>query len=402
MTVRDKPPKRHSQALNDSRPLLTGEARPRYLVPNYDVFEAALDRIRWLFEEFDGRVMVCNSGGKDSTVVLELAAMVARERGEKLHVQWLDQETEFEATVDYQRYIMYERDDIEFHWYQIPFLLENSSNQTNPWLKVWDPEHPEEWVREKEPGSIQENVYGQVYFYDVLSAINSIDWDGCLLDGIRIEESPARRLTCTTRPMYKWATWSVVDCAPQMVADKTKHRYRFHPIYDWRYWDVWKAIHDNGWKYNAHYDHMHRYGVKTSKMRVSNYHHESALASLLFLQEIEPQTWAAATRRLAGISTYGHLGKEQYPTTLPYMFKSWNEYMVHLIENLAPPEARPTFYNHYRRLKKACPWDSDDELSRQVLNTVIGNDLYGTHINNYIVTSRGRQHARVARGEVAG
>ena len=44
-----------------------------------NVFDCALDRIRWVFREFNGNVIVSISGGKDSTVVMELALMVMRE-----------------------------------------------------------------------------------------------------------------------------------------------------------------------------------------------------------------------------------------------------------------------------------------------------------------------------------
>src|SRR5690606_5749057 len=110
-------------------PVFVGKARPKYVDTELNVYDAALGRIRWLFEEFDGKVSVSCSGGKDSTVVVELAAMVAKERGDlPLDVWWLDQETEFQATVDYMRYLMYERDDINLRWYQIPWRLENATD----------------------------------------------------------------------------------------------------------------------------------------------------------------------------------------------------------------------------------------------------------------------------------
>lgn len=401
MTVANKKAKPIKSSVADARPTFVGEARPKYLIPDYNVFEAALDRIRWLFDEFDGKVMVSNSGGKDSTVVVELAAKVARERGQKLHVKWLDQETEFQATVDYQRYLMYERDDIEFAWYQVPFLLENSTNQTNPWLKVWDPEHPEDWVRPKEPGSIHTNTYGQEYFYDLLSSISTADWDGAILDGIRADESPARRLTCTSAAMYKWVTWAAVDADPTKARDKSSHRFRFHPIYDWSTRDVFHAIEDNGWRYNAHYDHMFQYGIPMKNMRVSNYHHESALASLHYLQEVEPETWEAATRRLQGISTFGHLGKDQFLDALPYMFTDWEEYLHHLINNLVPhEEARETYRKQWLKLLRGCPHENREDLARVMIKSVIGGDLYGTHIGNYLVSHRSTGKGRADKGKV--
>src|SRR5438309_1370030 len=94
-------------ARTPGKPIFLGKSRPRY-VSSRTVYDAALDRIRWIFDEFDGDVTVGTSGGKDSTVVMELAAIVARERGVKLRAWFLDQECEFQSTVDYMRHLMYE------------------------------------------------------------------------------------------------------------------------------------------------------------------------------------------------------------------------------------------------------------------------------------------------------
>jgi len=64
------------------------------------VYEAALDRIRFIFDEFPN-VIVGVSGGKDSTVVFQLALIVAREKNRlPLKTMFLDQEAEWQATID--------------------------------------------------------------------------------------------------------------------------------------------------------------------------------------------------------------------------------------------------------------------------------------------------------------
>ena len=368
-------------------------AQVHYTLTGRNVYDAALDRVRWLFDEFDNDVAVANSGGKDSTVCVELAAIVNAERGlPPLRVVWLDQEAEFEATVVYQRYLMEERDDIDFHWYQIPFRLENATNSADPWLKVWDPEHPEEWLRPKEPGTIHSSPYPPTmdHFYELLSTINR-DTAPAVLTGMRIEESPHRRLTLTTNPVYKWVTWGTY--APGRHGD----RFRFHPIYDWSYRDVWRAIETNGWRYNTHYDDMYRYGVPTRNMRVSNYHHETALSSLKYLQEIEPETWEKATRRLAGISTRGHLGTEQYFSQLPFMFGSWDEYALHLIDNLIPEEDRQIYLRHRQSLENQAPWAKPEERGKALVNAVITNDTWGTLINNFVTSAAQRYYMEERR-----
>src|SRR5437660_12243614 len=100
------------------------------------VLEAALDRIRFLFNEFPN-IVVGISGGKDSTVVYELSLRVARELGRlPLRVMFLDQEAEWTATIDYVREVMYSP-DVRPLWFQIPMHLDNAASFTTKFLKCW-------------------------------------------------------------------------------------------------------------------------------------------------------------------------------------------------------------------------------------------------------------------------
>lgn len=65
------------------------------------VFDEALNRIRMIYDNFDD-VVVSMSGGKDSAVLFNLTLMVAKEKNRlPVKVFWLDQEAEWQATVDY-------------------------------------------------------------------------------------------------------------------------------------------------------------------------------------------------------------------------------------------------------------------------------------------------------------
>lgn len=344
-----------------------------------NVLDEALDRIRFLFDEFP-EVVVSTSGGKDSTVVFELAKIVAREKGRlPLRVFWLDQECEFEATVDYIKTVMYDP-DVTPMWYQIPFRLLNATSGDETWLNVWG--EGEEWVRDKDPISIKENTFGSTRFVALMEEVmkQTCDKPTAVLTGMRAEESPTRLVAVTEHATYKGITWG-------NKIDAGRDIYNFHPIYDWGYLDVWKAIHEHGWAYNAHYDALFRYGTPVRKMRVSNYHHETAVHSLFLLQEIEPDTYERATQRISGLDTAGKMGKDDwFVYELPFMFQSWAEYRDYLLENLiTDPKTKESFARRFASIERRYSRTVGPEMYKTFINSILCNDVEMTKLANWEV-----------------
>jgi predicted phosphoadenosine phosphosulfate sulfurtransferase len=322
--------------------------------------------------------MVSLSGGKDSTVILELTKIVARERNAlPVKVMWLDQECEFEATVEYVRKVMYDP-EVEPMWFQVPFRLLNATSGKETWLNVWG--EGEEWVREKDPISIKENIYGTDRFVELMEKIvdKTFDHPVAVLTGVRTEESPARFMGATGDVTYKWITWG-------NTINKKKGIYNFHPIYDWTYIDVWKAIYDHKWLYNTHYDELFRYGTPVRKMRVSNYHHETAVHSLFLLQEIEPQTYEKATQRISGIDTAGKMGKDDwFVYELPFMFSTWTEYRDYLLENLIEdPKVKTDFAKFFESIERRYSRSVGEDLYKTQINSILCNDVEMTKLRNW-------------------
>ncbi len=363
-----------------------------------NVFDAALARFRWIFSEFEN-IVVNISGGKDSTVVLNLALMVAEEMGRlPLKVMFTDQEAEWDATIDYVRRALADP-RIEPYWLQVPIKLFNATSPFDPWLYCW--EEGKAWIRDKEPNSIHENIYGTDRFAELFNAFMTHHFGGqkaVQIAGVRAEESPGRFQGLTVAPTYKGATWG------SRTGKRSPDHYTLYPIYDWTYIDVWKAIHDHGWAYCRLYDYMYQYGVPAMQMRVSNVHHETAVKSLFFLQEIEPDTWERVTARLSGINTAGQL-REQFfkPKVLPFMFKDWVEYRDHLLENLVPdPEIRERMRSQFAAHDKRYRGAAFDRLVRTEIACILTGDYHGTKLHTFTAaharhsTGRGKRNGRTA------
>lgn len=354
-----------------------GSGRKIFLSKN--VWEAGMERIERIFDEFP-EVVVHVSGGKDSTVLLHMALEVAAAKGRlPLKIFWLDQEVEWQATVDMVTSWM-ERDDVDPYWLQIPFRLGNSTAKGTQWFQVWDPEKEGEWMREKHPLAIHENELGTDRFKELFDRSMGVYCDGpvAALTGVRTEESPGRLLGLTSNLTYKDITWG-------RIVNKSKGHYVFCPIYDWSFRDIWKAIHDHGWDYNPIYDEQYRYGVPVRDMRISALQHETATKALFLLQEFEPETYERMVERVEGVSAATAIGTETFtvPQDLPPMFDSWYEYRDHLAEHLLDDYAKGKLTAAFKSDERYCPEFLEREMCRTHIRAILTHDSELTSLRNW-------------------
>ena len=361
-----------------------------------NVWDAALERIEYLFDEFD-QVVVSFSGGKDSTTILNLALMVAEKKGKlPLTVCFIDQEAEWNAVVEYVRRVMSD-ERVNPHWLQVPIRLFNATSMDSPWLHCWA--EGDDWMRPKEPNSIHINQYGTERFGEMFPRYlkhHYPDKSIAFLGGVRAEESPNRRAGLTVGQTYKWITWG-------KVMNKSLNHFTFYPIYDWSYKDVWKAIHDNGWDYCSIYNEFYRYGIPPLKMRVSNLHHETAVDQLYYLHEMEGDTWNALTARLEGVNQTKHMSKKEMFAIkqLPFMFDSWRDYRDYLVEHLIQTDdRREIFRKKFAKLDtKFADMALPEERHKNEILSVLANDWHFTKIDNFLGRPETINYLKFKRGK---
>ena len=361
-----------------------------------DVFESSIKRLEYLFDEFD-EVVVSFSGGKDSTVILNLALQVAERKNKlPLTVMFIDQEAEWDAVVKYVRRVMND-ERVNPHWLQVPIKLFNATSMSNPWLNCW--QDGEEWMREKEPDSIKENVYKTDRFHGIFPKYlkhHYPDKSVALLGGVRAEESPNRRAGLTVGQTYKHITYG-------KKYDEKRNHYVFNFIYDWSYKDIWKAIHDNKWDYCKIYDEFYRYGIPPIKMRVSNLHHETAVDQLYYLHEMEADTWNKLNSRLKGINQTKHMSKKEMFATreLPFMFQTWKEYRNYLVDNLIQTEERKLlFHKKFAKLDNQFEGMAMSEVRhKNEILSILSNDWHFTKIDNFLGRPETINFLKLKRGQ---
>lgn len=267
-----------------------------------NVYDAAIERIRWTFDNFD-RVYVSFSGGKDSTVMLHMVMDEAIRRFRKVGVLFIDLEGQYKLTIDHIQacYDMY-AENIEPFWVALPIQLRNAVSVYETHWVCWDGNREPAWIRKPPEHAITKPSHFPFFregmeFEEFVPEFG--DWYGqgqkcaCFV-GIRTDESLNRfRTIASTKKQnhsgHKWTT---------LVTNLT---YNIYPVYDWRTEDLWTYHARNPKKpYNRLYDLMYKAGLTIHQMRICQPYGDDQRRGLWLFHLIEPETWARVVARVNG------------------------------------------------------------------------------------------------------
>ena len=311
---------------------------------NKNVFEAAMERIEFAFDNFEN-LCVSYSGGKDSTVMIQLVEMVAKKRNRKYDVLFIDMEAQYLMTIEHIKTLKNKLECIrDFYWVCLPLSLRNAVSVFEPRWICWEKSKKDKWVREMPEFAINEdnNIfpffrYAMEFeefvpeFEKWYSKKHNNSMCGHFV-GIRSDESLNRFRTIVSmkKDRLKDKPWTTRN-------KPLEHTYSIYPIYDWRTEDDWIATFKYNLEYNYVYELMYKNGLGIHQQRLCQPFGDDQKNGLDQYRAIEAENWDKLLKRVAGVnfgniycrtSALGNI-KSEKPNHL-----SWQEWALYLLESI--------------------------------------------------------------------
>ena len=203
-----------------------------------DVLTAAKERLAWIFAHFEA-VYLAASGGKDSSVMVQLADLVARPLGRRFDVLYIDMEAQYAHTIAHIQELKTLPSIDRFYHVALPLALRNAVSTLQPKWICWDEDERDLWVREMPEDAICAANCPWEWFHKGMEFEEFVKefaiWYhqergvpiACGI-GIRADESLNRFSTIA------FAQRKTELCGLHWTTRIADGVYNFYPIYDWR------------------------------------------------------------------------------------------------------------------------------------------------------------------------
>lgn len=275
-----------------------------YLEKN--VLDAAFERLEFIFDHFDN-IYFSVSGGKDSSVMVQLANIVAKKKNRVFDVLYIDFEAQYRLTIDHIYELKRLSQIRDFYHIALPMALRNAVSILQPKWICWEEESKDLWVRDLPYDSINITNHAFSWFRKGEEfeefIVQFADWYqkkyggnvACGI-GIRSDESLNRFRTITFdgKVMYDNKHWTTRI----RYNDNYLDVYNFYPIYDWKTEDIWGAVSKLDLKYNQVYELMYKNGLSIHEQRLCQPYGDDQKNGLDQFKALEYDTWSKVVNRV--------------------------------------------------------------------------------------------------------
>lgn len=330
-----------------------------------NVLDAALARLEIILAEFDN-IYFSMSGGKDSSVMVQLANIVAKKLNKKFDILYIDLEAQYKATIDHVNELKKLSQINDFYHIALPISLRNAVSILQPKWTCWDENDKELWVREMpiDTINIDNNPFdffkkGQefedfiIYFAQWYESKHK---GKCACGvGIRADESLNRFRTIAMmegkKETYKNYDWTT------LIKD-TNNLYNFYPLYDWKTQDIWGCVAKYDFPYNYIYELMYKNGLSIHQQRLCQPYGDDQRNGLDQFKALEHETWEKVVARVNGVN-FGNIYART--TALGNIksskpdFMTWEQYAVFLLESIGIYNEE-LMLHYYEKINKFIIW----------------------------------------------
>lgn len=336
-----------------------------YLEKN--VLDAAFERLEIIFNNFDN-IYFSLSAGKDSSVMVQLANIVAKRLNKKFDVLYIDLEGQYKATIDHLNELKQLSQIRDFYHIALPLALRNAVSVLQPKWICWEEESKHLWIRKMPEDAININNCpfewfrkGEEFEEFILQFASWYQekYKGLVACGIgiRTDESLNRFRTITFnefKETYKEYNWTT----RVKYGKKTLDVYNFYPLYDFRVEDIWGTVSKLDLKYNQVYEKMYKNGVPLAEQRVCQPYGDDQKRGLNQFKALEYETWEKVLNRVNGVN-FGNIycrtsALGDIKSCKPD-FMTWQQYTVFLLESIGIYNRDLMIY-YYKKIKKFMIW----------------------------------------------
>ncbi|MCI8383925.1 MAG: DUF3440 domain-containing protein [Clostridia bacterium] len=337
----------------------------KYLEKN--VLNATIERLEIIFQNFEN-IYFSFSGGKDSSVMIQLANRVAKKMNKKFDVLFIDLEAQYRYTIEHVEELKHLPQIRDFYHIALPIALRNAVSVLQPKWICWEEESKHLWVRSMPENCI--NIHncpfpwfkkGEEFEEFILQFASWYQerYQGTVACGIgiRTDESLNRFRTIAfqdkkiTFKGYHWTTKLKIN-------EKHIDVYNFYPLYDWATEDIWGAVSQLDLEFNYIYELMYKNGVSIYEQRLCQPYGDDQRNGLDQFKALEYDTWSKVLNRVNGVN-FGNIyckttALGNIKSSKPE-FMTWQEYTVFLLESIGIYN-RDLMLHYYRKIKKFMIW----------------------------------------------